>query len=735
MDNFFRTGKLEIPDPSLAGRTEIFNCEIITITFHSSDSGFTVLKARREGEDNILTCVGMIGDLAPGTWLKTEGTWEINGKFGPQFRITRWEMTQPATKEGLIRFLGSGLVNGIGISFAERIVNHFGADTLSIIENKPHKLMEVEGIGKVRCESISRSFLERKHMAQVMVWLQSYGVGLGTSLKIYSKYKDKTIEVVKENPYRLADEIWGIGFHTADRIARTMGFDSNSPFRLEAAVLYILKESENAGHVFLPKTDVLEKASLYLEIPDLDIDAILERLVFRNNIVIENDDVYLKRFHIYETFLAKELGDLLNTPKSGINPDREDIRQLVDEKMDMVFDETQITAVKTALGGGVTVITGGPGTGKTTLVRAICEIVMNEGFRIMLAAPTGRAAKRLSEASGLEAKTIHRLLEFQPRLRTWGKNHENQLETDYLIIDEVSMVDLALMYHLIRALPSSAGLILVGDHDQLPSVGAGTVLEDLIECGEICVVRLNTIYRQAEESFIVKCAHNINNGLDLITGKGGNGDLFFIEKEDPQDVIRIINELVTKRIPDSYAFDPFSEVQVLTPMHRGVLGTENLNLILQKNLNSSSDQIKFNNYIWHTGDRVIQLRNNYDLGVFNGDIGRIVSIDRENTSINVQFDERIIEVQRSDMGDLSLAYAISIHKSQGSEYSAVIIPVHTQHTIMLQRNLIYTAVTRAKKLVVMVGTKKAMRMAISNFARTKRYSKLAEKIQKYIKSN
>ncbi|MBN2723602.1 MAG: ATP-dependent RecD-like DNA helicase [Deltaproteobacteria bacterium] len=728
MDKRYGVGKLDLINPNLNGKNSSYSGEIVSIRFHNENNGYSVFRFRPEGDDNTINCVGITGEINPGDWVCCSGIWENDSRFGLQLRIETLMLSEPASIEGTIRFLGSGLVNGIGISTAEKIVNYFGSTTLSVIENSPERLMEIDGIGKKKYKIISESFNKRKKMASTMVWLQSLGVGVGTSMKIYQEYQDTTKDKVTENPYRLADEIWGIGFHTADRIALKMGFKPDSPFRLEAAAMYILRESESAGHIFLNMEDFRELCRNYTDIQDLNFSAIVNSLTAKELVIVQGEMIYQKRLHYCETQLAKKLKKLKETTGGVIHKKPDEIYRIMFEHQNIELDVLQIEAVRNALKGGITIITGGPGTGKTTLVKAICENVINDGFSIELAAPTGRAAKRLSQATGLEARTIHRLLDYQPGKNFWGKNEKNPLDANFIVIDEVSMVDLPLMYHLSMALTDKTSLILVGDKDQLPSVGPGSVLEDLIRSGIFNVITLSTIYRQAMESNIVQSAHNINTGMEIISGKGNNGDLFFINKEDPNDVLKIIIQLVSERIPDSYGLSPFTDIQVLSPMHKGVLGTENLNTELQKALNKSPDFITRGDKKYIKGDRIIQLRNNYDLGIFNGDIGTISEINDDDNSLTVDFDEKSVQIPEKKLSEMSLAYAVSIHKSQGSEYGAVVMPIHTQHAVMLQRNLIYTAVTRARKLVVMVGTQKAMGMAISNYLKKHRNTFLYERL-------
>ncbi len=708
------------------GQEETWTGEITDVVFHNRENGFTVL--RLQSADQAITVVGSMAEPQEGWWIRVHGVWEENPRWGMQLRVLHWEYASPAGREGLVRFLGGGFISGIGPAFAARMVEHFGERTLEIIEREPERLREVPGIGRTRLKTICESYRKYKHLSEVFVFLQSYGVGPGTAHRIYNRYRDESIRVLREDPYRMALEVDGIGFLTADRIARSMGVSEDSPGRMDAACLFSLQQAELDGHVFLPADVLKERTLAFLQREDFDLPAVLERLSRDKRLVVDEGRVYLPFFLHAERKAARNLAGLART-KSRFPTDRlARLDEFLGNALDIQLEPQQKQAVKTALSSGLTVVTGGPGTGKTTLVRAITTALDKAGLRVELAAPTGRAARRLSEATGHPAQTLHRLLEFAPQTQRFGRNRHNPLDTEWIVVDEVSMVDLPLLYALLEAVPDGASLCCVGDVDQLPSVGPGMVLRDMIDSGVLPVVRLQKIFRQAQGSMIVSAAHEINEGRFESQGKGVQGDLFFIERDDPQAVSRLVHEMATRRIPDSYGFDPMSEIQVLTPMHKGILGTEALNAQLQETLNPHGRPFFASGRNWRVGDRILQLRNNYDSLVFNGDAGRIENVDTQARRVWVRFEDRSLEWDLDQLSDCVLSYAISIHKSQGSEYPAVVVPIHTQHAVMLQRNLLYTAVTRARRLVVIVGSRKAMNMAIQNVREQERYSFLRERI-------
>ena len=670
-----------------------------------------------------------------------QGEWTSHPKYGEQFRVVHYKSLVPASVYGIEKYLGSGLIKGIGPVMAKRIVKTFGKETLDVIEQEIEKLAEVEGIGKKRVEMVRKAWADQKEIRQVMLFLQSHGVSSGYATKIFKTYGNEAIEVVQENPYRLATDIFGIGFLTADRIAEKLGFAKDSELRAEAGILYVLHQLADDGHVYYPLEPLLTKCQEILEVDQDVLLRALDTLRANQKIVCEElkengepkggrQAVYLAKFHLSETNIAARLKTLITAPKSirPINPEKAIV--WVQQQLDITLASKQVEAVKCALTNKVVVITGGPGTGKTTIINAILKIFAKAGVRFMLAAPTGRAAKRMSEATGHEAKTIHRLLEYSIQKGGFQKNDQTPLKCDLLVVDEASMIDTILMHHLLKAVPLTATFILVGDVNQLPSVGAGAVLQDIIASRAVPVMELNEIFRQARESLIIVNAHKINQGLMPTFNPSGRklADFYFIEQEEPEKVLGIILELVKERIPSRFGFDPIDDIQVLTPMHKGLVGAGNLNLELQQALNPGPDSLTRGGRNFRLQDKVMQIQNNYEKEVFNGDLGRIVRIDPESQEVIIDFDGRKVPYDYADLDEVVLAYAISIHKSQGSEYPAVVMPILTQHYVLLQRNLIYTAVTRGRKLVVIVGTRKALAMGIKNDKTKRRYTFLQKRL-------
>ncbi|MBR4741687.1 MAG: ATP-dependent RecD-like DNA helicase, partial [Desulfovibrio sp.] len=664
--------------------------------------------------------------------------WIKNPKYGEQFAFSMYQCMVPATSKGIEKYLGSGLIKGIGPKMAKRIVKVFGEKTLDIIEKETEKLSEVPGIGEQRIEMIKKAWAEQKEIREVMLFLQSHGVSSTYAAKIYKQYGKDSITVVQTNPYRLAYDIFGIGFLTADKIAMNLGFAIDSPLRAQAGLLYTLYECSNDGHVFFPTMALLEKSGELLGVDDKNLfQTALGRLEVEKRIVLCNlpigcEDVlvsYVASFYWAEVKACEHVLGLLGAKSSLPDMDVPKLISWAEEKTNMTLESMQKEAVAAALTKKILVITGGPGTGKSTLLNVVLRIYRAVTRKISLAAPTGRAAKRMSEVTGVEAKTIHRLLSYDFNQHGFRKNENDPLDCDLLIVDEVSMVDLLLFHHLLKAVPPRARLILVGDTNQLPSVGAGSVLHDLINSGRIPVVRLTHIFRQAQQSCIISNAHRIIQGQSVFFRNKESDDMFFIEEEDSEKVLETIVGIVKTRLPRKYGFNAFSDIQVLSPMNRGSVGTERLNEVLQAALNPTGLQIKRGTRIFRVGDKVMQIKNNYDKEVFNGDIGIIKAIDEEEQVVSVEIDGIMVSYDFVDMDELVLAYAISIHKSQGGEYPVVVIPITTQHFIMLQRNLLYTGVTRGKKMVVLVGTRKALGLAIRNNRQMKRYSGLAYRIQ------
>lgn len=712
--------------------------QIERITYINEENGYTVAKVKVYNRNDLVTVVGNILSPTPGEVIKMKGEWVNNPKYGEQFKVVHYKSLVPASVSGIEKYLGSGLIKGIGPIMAKRIVKKFGKDTLDVIEDDIQKLSEVDGIGERRIDMIKSAWAAQKEIREVMVFLQSHGVSSGYATKIFKQYKDQSIEVVKENPYRLATDIFGIGFLTADKIAEKIGIAKNSELRAEAGILYVLNQLSDDGHVYYPYELLIKKCQEILEVDREIIIKALGTIALDKRIVIEdlNEDinefrennkaVYLAKYHFSETSIANKIKTLINTPELVRKVDTDKALEWVQKQLSITLAEKQKDAIKSAIENKVMIITGGPGTGKTTIINAVLKIFSRIGVQILLAAPTGRAAKRMSEVTGHEAKTIHRMLKYSIKGGGFEKNDENPLDCDLLIVDEASMIDTILMHHLLKAIPKQATFILVGDVNQLPSVGAGSILNDIINSQAVPVVELNEIFRQAQESLIIVNAHKINNGSipSFKTSSEKLEDFYFIEKEDPEEVLKLILELTTERIPKRFGFNPIDDIQVLTPMHKGIVGASNLNTTLQQVLNPREDGITRGGRNFRISDKVMQIRNNYDKEVFNGDIGRILNIDTETQEVTISFDGRTVSYDYPDLDEIVLAYAVSVHKSQGSEYPAVVIPILTQHYVLLQRNLIYTGVTRGKKLVVIIGTKKALAIGVKNNKTERRYTYL-----------
>jgi exodeoxyribonuclease V alpha subunit len=718
--------------------------QIERITYTNEETGYTVARIKVTGYSEPITAVGKLIAPTPGELLEMEGAWMDHPKFGRQFKVINYRSVVPSSIEGIRRYLGSGLIKGIGPVMASRIVEKFGEKTLEVIDNRVEELEKVEGIGRERVGMIRRAWEDQKDIREVMIFLQGHGVSSAYATKIFKRYGHNAVSVLKRNPYTLATDIYGIGFQTADRIAEKLGFEKSAPVRAEAGILYVLAQLSDDGHVYYPYEPLIEKCK---EILEVDREVILKafgNIAYDGKVVTEDLNleleefvpnqkaVYLAQFYTSETGIAKHFARLISSPKRTRKMDKDKAIQWVQGKINLELAPKQIEAVKQAISDKVMVITGGPGTGKTTIINAVIKIYRAVGARILLAAPTGRASKRMSEATGYPAKTIHRTLEYSFQKGGFQRNHDHPLEVDVLILDEVSMVDTILMYHLLKAVPAEATLVMVGDVNQLPSVGPGSVLKDIIESNVVPVVELKEIFRQAGESLIIVNAHKINNGVmpKLKTTKESLEDFYFIEQDDPEQALGIIMELVCERIPKRFNFHPIDDVQVLSPMHKGVVGTGNLNMKLQQALNPSKVQIAKGERVFHLKDKVMQIRNNYEKEVFNGDIGRITSMDQETQQVTITFDGIPVPYNYLELDEVALAYAISVHKSQGSEYQAIVIPILSQHYVLLQRNLIYTAVTRGKKLVVMVGSKEALAIGVRNDRIMRRHTYLAERLRR-----
>jgi exodeoxyribonuclease V alpha subunit len=698
------------------------------ITYENEDNGFSVIKIKSKGFAELVTVVGNLAAVNVGSIIRLKGEWKMDSKFGKQFVAQDFRETMPATVAGIEKYLGSGLVKGIGPVFAKRIVHHFKEDTLRVLEEEADYLVKVEGIGQKRVDLIKKAWQEQKEIKNVMLFLQSNGVSSAYAVKIYKTYKDESINIVKANPYRLADDIWGIGFKTADKIAQQMGFDKNSFERCRSGIVYVLNELSNDGHCYATREQLLQETQKMLELEPALIDATLDQCIEEKTVILDEEHaIFLPPFFYSEIGTEKRIKEIVSADSLFHTVDIDDRIENLQKQHKILYDEVQKDAIKTAVASKFMVLTGGPGTGKTTTTLAIIKVFELMGARVLLAAPTGRAAKRMSETTGMEAKTIHRLLEYRPP-EGYKKNAENLLECDVLIVDETSMVDIILMYNLLKAVATETVVILVGDVDQLPSVGAGNVLKDIIESGLVNVVQLTRIFRQAQGSKIIMNAHKINKGEFPELKGDRNSDFFFIEEEDPTKVAQTIKELCTKRLPHYYKVDPVHDIQVLCPMQRGETGAVHLNMVLQEALNTSNMSMKYGGTLYRLGDKVMQIKNNYDKNVFNGDIGIITKMDIEEKTLVITFDDNAIDYDATELDEVVLAYATTVHKSQGSEYKIVIAPFTIQHYTMLQRNLLYTCVTRAKKVMVLVGTRKAVGMAVRNNKTTKRNTRLTQRL-------
>ena len=700
-------------------------CVVERITYQNPENGYSVMKVKVKGYNDLVTLVGNLLEVPAGSVLLCEGDWKVDKRYGSQFVCQSWDEVMPATAYGIEKYLGSGLVKGIGPKFAQLIVKQFGLETIEVIETDIERLYEVPGIGKKRVEKIRESWEKQKDIKNVMLFLQGYGVSTAYAAKIYRQYGKDSIDKVKENPYQLADDIWGIGFKTADGIAVKMGYEKNDIRRCKSGIIYTLNQLSNEGHVYAEEEQLVKSALELLDAEEEPIHEALTSLIETEDLKTDKEAIYLPPFYYAEIGTANRLLGLLQESENNLFTKACDIESLSKE-IGIKYDEVQVQAIRQSVQSKVMVLTGGPGTGKTTTTQGIIAALKQMELSILLAAPTGRAAKRMSEATGMEAKTIHRLLEYNPQ-DGYKRNDENPLEGDALIVDECSMIDIILMNNLVKAMPSSMRLVMVGDIDQLPSVGAGNVLRDIIESQKIPVIRLTRIFRQAQSSRIVMSAHAINQGKFPDTTNGKETDFFFIPKEEPEAVAEEIVNLVKNRLPKAYR-QKTSNIQVLTPMQRGILGAANLNISLQTALNPNQTALNRGGYSFREGDRVMQLRNNYDKDVFNGDLGYVEKVDLEERTLQVNFEGRLVEYDVSELDELTLAYATTIHKSQGSEYPIVVMPVLMTHYVMLQRNLIYTGITRAKKICVLIGTKKALSFAIRNMTVLKRNTKLKERL-------
>ncbi len=709
------------------------------ISYFNEETHYTVAKIRTPGIDNPVTVVGFMAAVSPGETLKIAGSWETHPKYGEQLRIKTFEVTLPATVEGIKKYLGSGIIKGIGPSAASKMVDCFGPLTLEIIEKHPERLFEVSGIGKAKAASITEAWQNHHLVRSLMNFLQDMGVKTSFSGKILKLYGENAVKILTDNPYRVANDIPGAGFYIADVIARKLGLSHDKPERIRACILHLLEQGTNDGHVFLYGNKIIEKCK---DIFEIEYDSVLDGMDYlsesgeifieKNSEHFENCEVYLKELYLAEKGIADRLLSYLSVPLAGISLHSDDITQKIQKKLAIKLSQEQINVIKGVFSHRVAIITGGPGTGKTTLIRSVAAIFESFGNKIELAAPTGRAARRLAEVTGRKAQTIHRLLGYNAIDRFFDKDQDNPIEADAVIIDEASMVDTLLMYSLIRAVSLSSVLILVGDIFQLPSVGPGNVLSDLITCEKIPVFYLSKIYRQADESPIIINAHRVRHGEFPVFKEpddpGSISEFYFIEQNKSERIASLILELCEKTIPRFCGCNPVEDIQVLAPMHKGVAGTIYLNQVLQKILNPNSAFIEAAGSRFKEGDKVMHLRNNYQKEVFNGDIGFIDSIDEKKKELLVHYYDRAVSYDFEELDELSPAYAISVHKSQGSEYPVVIIPLVTEHYMLLQRNLLYTAITRGTKIVILIGSKKALNIALKNDKPRERLSGLKNRL-------
>ena len=712
------------------------------IIFRNEENGYTVLTVKPEHGESF-TAVGIIPFAAEGDYVEMTGEWTQHGTYGQQFRVSVFQFCQPEGTDALEKYLGSGAISGIGAEMARRIIRHFGADTLKVLDSQPERLIEVSGIGKKKAKQILVSYMEKRDSQNALMYFMSLGISPSVAKKICDVYRQDAVIITRTEPYRLAEEIRGIGFRTADRIALAEGYSLNDERRIRSGIKYVLGESlNNDGHTFLPEDIFVKQAADILSVPEDDIGVMETRMVMNNEIICETNEngnaVYLKKAYECETDIAVRLSRMLRA-SGNVQPSEVRVPEQLSDGT--VLSQTQIEALKTALGGKITVITGGPGTGKTTLIRGIIDIMRSKGTTL-LCAPTGRAAKRMSEATGREAKTIHRLLEYgQGEEEAFARNENDPLKCDIVIVDETSMVDIFLMRALLKALPPNAKLILTGDADQLPSVGAGNVLKDLIFSGAVPVVRLTEVFRQSKQSAIVMNAHRINHGEMPVLNASGSD--FFMEKTpDAASAARSVVELVERRLPAYMGFDPMRDIQVMAPMKKGDIGVQALNRLLQDRLNplNGRKQLIRGDFAFRVGDKVMQTKNDYNLGwykggesgegVFNGDIGYIIRVDPEESTLTVRFDDdREALYEKEMIEELDLAYCMSVHKSQGSEFNCVVMPLISGSPMLMTRNLLYTAVTRAKRLVVLTGRLECVRAMVRNDHIQARYSSLGERLR------
>lgn len=720
-----------MPPPRNTSKAEALRGLVDRVVFHNEENGYCILKVVPEGKRDVVSLLGKAPRVVAGEEFEARGVWEPNRDFGPQFKADELKLKRPDSLGGIERYLGSGLIEGIGEKYAKRIVEKFGPKIFDIIENESKRLEEVEGVGKKRRIEIRESWMKQKTIHSIMLFLHQHGISTSRALRIYKTYGDQAQAVLKENPYRLAQDIRGIGFKTADDIAYHLGVANDAPERIKAGILHVLETAAQNGHCCFPEVKTAEKALELLGGSDELVRPQIDQLVESGQIERHGEFLYLPHLRAAEQSIAASVKALAASPAAYPSIDEDAALAWVMKKTGKELAESQQRAVREALRQRLLIITGGPGVGKTTILRSILLILQSKQVKLVLAAPTGRAAKRLSESTGLEAKTLHRLLEYGGDGQ-WGRHRGKPLVGDLFVVDEASMIDAPLMAQFLSALPPGAHLLIVGDADQLPSVGPGMVLHDLIASGAVPCVKLTEIFRQAASSRIITSAHAINRGQVPDLKPTSRSDFFFLEAADAEDIRDLIVQLAHTRLPAKFGFDPIADIQVLTPMNRNLLGTASLNHSLQLALNPPNE-VKFEIERFQTtfrvGDKVIQTHNNYDKEVFNGDIGHITAIDADPVKLHVRFDaQRTVEYEPGELDELQPAYALTIHKSQGSEFPCVIIPVSTQHYVLLERSLIYTAITRAKKLCILVGDEKALSLAVSKQESRKRFTGLREKL-------
>ena len=721
-----------MPNQPGASAQEVLAGLVERVTYHNVENGFCVLRAKARGHRDVVTVVGHAATIASGEWITASGEWTNDRTHGQQFKARFLRTSPPTSADGIEKYLAAGMIRGVGPVYAKKLVRAFGEKVFEIIEETPGRLQDIDGVGPVRAANILAAWAEQKAVREIMVFLHSHGVGTARAVRIFKTYGSDAIQVMTENPYRLARDIRGIGFKTADAIAMKLGIEKTATMRVRAGISYALTEVMDEGHCGLPTDELVPLAEKLLEVPEELVRTALDLELREGNVIADHVGdapcVFLAGLYRAERTIAGRLMRLANgtLPWPWIDPDK--ALPWVEKHIGLTLAESQIVAIRLALKSKVVVMTGGPGVGKTTIIRGILRILAAKGTELLLCAPTGRAAKRMTEATGFEAKTIHRLLEVDPKSDGFKRGEDNPLDCDLLVVDEASMVDVLLMQALLKAIPDRAALLVVGDIDQLPSVGPGQVLADIISSGAVPVVRLTEVFRQAAQSRIITNAHRINQGMvpDLSPPES-DSDFYFVQAEDPETAVARIIELVKTRIPKRFGLDPIRDIQVLCPMNRGGVGARSLNIELQGALNPAGEH-KVERFGWtfSPGDKIMQVENNNDKEVYNGDIGTIDSVDTAEGVLAASFDGRTITYEFGELDMLVPAYAATIHKSQGSEYPAVVIPVHTQHYTMLQRNLLYTGVTRGKKLVVLIGQKKAIAIAVRNVSGRRRWSKLAE---------